>query len=161
MCWQERYQTLRSVCFEVVFTFKSIFIARYADKLSIPAVYDTFKNTILKNARKLPMLKNETKMLLDELEKQIDEVRQKGLDEPEDEGAEEQNQNSDGVSPSVARSKRPTRDTRMDTSPAVAARSQKKRTFATKKEKAKKRVISSSDESDGSKDQSSSEDDSE
>jgi condensin complex subunit 1 len=52
----------------------------YADKLCIPAVYDTFKQTILKNARKLPMLKNETKMMIDELEKQIEEIRQKGLE---------------------------------------------------------------------------------
>ena len=51
----------------------------YADKLTIPMVYDTFKQTILKNARKLPNLKNETKLLIDELEKQIDEVKQKGL----------------------------------------------------------------------------------
>jgi condensin complex subunit 1 len=52
----------------------------YADKLCIPAVYDTFKQTILKNARKLPMLKNETKLMIDELEKQIEEIRQKGLE---------------------------------------------------------------------------------
>ena len=51
----------------------------YADKLSIQAVYETFKNNILKNARKLPTLKNETKMLIDELEKQIEDIRQKGL----------------------------------------------------------------------------------
>jgi hypothetical protein len=44
-------------------------------------VYDTFKQTILKNARKLPQLKNETKMLIDELEKQIEEVKQKGVGE--------------------------------------------------------------------------------
>jgi len=53
----------------------------YSDKLIIPAVYDTFKQTILKNARKLPQLKNETKMLIDELEKQIEEVKQKGVGE--------------------------------------------------------------------------------
>ena len=53
---------------------------RYADKLCIQAVYDTFKQTILKNARKLPMLKNETKLMIDELETQIEQVRQKGLD---------------------------------------------------------------------------------
>ena len=53
----------------------------YSDKLIIPAVYDTFKQTILKNARKLPNLKNETKMLIDELEKQIEEIKQKGIDE--------------------------------------------------------------------------------
>jgi condensin complex subunit 1 len=52
----------------------------YADKLCIPTVYDTFKQTILKNARKLPMLKNETKLMIDELEKQIEEIRQKGLE---------------------------------------------------------------------------------
>ncbi|CAF0903319.1 unnamed protein product [Brachionus calyciflorus] len=51
----------------------------YADKLIYPAVYDTFKQTILKNARKLPILKTETKALIDELEKQIDEIKQKGL----------------------------------------------------------------------------------
>jgi len=51
----------------------------YADKLCIQAVYDTFKQTILKNARKLPSLKNETKLLIDELEKKIEEIRQKGL----------------------------------------------------------------------------------
>jgi condensin complex subunit 1 len=55
-------------------TFKS-----YADKLTIPMVYDTFKQVILKNARKLPTLKNETKLLIDELEKQIDEVKQRGI----------------------------------------------------------------------------------
>lgn len=51
----------------------------YADKLIYQSVYDTFKQTILKNARKLPLLKNETKLLIDELEKQIDDVKQKGL----------------------------------------------------------------------------------
>ncbi|RNA14679.1 Condensin complex subunit 1 [Brachionus plicatilis] len=55
----------------------------YADKLIYQSVYDTFKQTILRNARKLPMLKNETKLLIDELEKQMDDVKQKGLsDEP-------------------------------------------------------------------------------
>jgi condensin complex subunit 1 len=53
----------------------------YADKLTIPVVYDTFKGTILKNARKLPQLKPETKLVLDELEKEMDDVRQKGLQE--------------------------------------------------------------------------------
>lgn len=52
----------------------------YADKLTIPVVYETFKTSILKNARKLPTLKNETKLLIDELEKQIEQVRQKGLE---------------------------------------------------------------------------------
>lgn len=52
----------------------------YADKLYIPVVYDTFKTTILKNARKVPTLRNETKLVIDELEKQIDEVKQKGID---------------------------------------------------------------------------------
>jgi condensin complex subunit 1 len=65
----------------------------YADKLIIPAVYETFKQTILKNARKLPMLKNETKMLIDELEKQIDDVKQKGL---EGENAPEPMEENDG-----------------------------------------------------------------
>jgi condensin complex subunit 1 len=51
----------------------------YADKLTIPMVYDTFKQVILRNARKLPTLRNETKLLIDELEKQIDEVKQKGI----------------------------------------------------------------------------------
>jgi len=51
----------------------------YADKLCIPAVYETFKQTILKNARKLNGIKNETKLLIDELEKQIEEIKQKGL----------------------------------------------------------------------------------
>ena len=53
----------------------------YADKLCIPAVYETFKQTILKNARKLNGIKNETKLLIDELEKQIEEIKQKGLNE--------------------------------------------------------------------------------
>lgn len=56
----------------------------YADKLSIQAVYDTFKNVILKNARKITTIKSETKLLIDELEKQIEEVRQKGLGENND-----------------------------------------------------------------------------
>jgi condensin complex subunit 1 len=53
----------------------------YADKLAIPYVYETFKQSILKNARKLPNLKNEVKLLIDELEKKIEDVRQKGLSE--------------------------------------------------------------------------------
>lgn len=53
----------------------------YADKLCIPAVYDTFKQVILKNARKINGIKNETKLLIDELEKQIEEIKQKGLNE--------------------------------------------------------------------------------
>ena len=51
----------------------------YGDKMTIPSVYDTFKNTILKNARKLMTLKNETRTLIDELEKMIEEIRQKGV----------------------------------------------------------------------------------
>lgn len=52
----------------------------YADKLTIQVVYDTFKGTILKNARKLPALRDEIKLVIDELEKQIDEVKQKGIE---------------------------------------------------------------------------------
>jgi condensin complex subunit 1 len=65
----------------------------YADKLTIPMVYDTFKQVILKNARKLPTLKNETRLLIDELEKQIDEVKQKGIaEEPAAAAADEQDE---------------------------------------------------------------------
>ncbi len=102
------------------------------------------------------MLKNETKMLLDELEKQIDEVRKKGLDEPDttetNEGGEEEIESKTGESP---KSKRPAKETKMDTSPGVSVKHNKKRGFVSKKEKEKlsgrRRVISSSDESDSSK----------
>lgn len=56
----------------------------YADKLYIPVVYETFKGTILKNARKIQTLRNDTKLIIDELEKQIDEVKQKGLEQQSD-----------------------------------------------------------------------------
>jgi condensin complex subunit 1 len=55
----------------------------YADKLCISAVYEIFKQNILKNARKLPMIKNETKLLIDELEKEIENIRKKGINEEE------------------------------------------------------------------------------
>jgi condensin complex subunit 1 len=51
----------------------------YADKLYIQLVYDTFKNTILKNARKVAT-RDEVRHIIDELEKQIDEVKQKGIE---------------------------------------------------------------------------------
>ena len=121
---------------------------RYADKLCIPAVYDTFKNTILKNARKLPNLKNETKMLIDELEKQIDEVRQKGSDEINDaaEGQTTDNNQEDHS---------PQKTQRLNT----AKSTQNKRAFGGKKaplnttrsKRGKGRVVSSSsDESSSS-----------
>lgn len=85
----------------------------YADKLIIPAVYDTFKQTILKNARKLPMLKNETKMLIDELEKQIDDVKQKGLESEnangeamEENDGEQANENEEQAAPVAQGSKK-------------------------------------------------------
>ena len=52
----------------------------YADKMTIQPVYELFKNGILKNARRLPSMRNETKAIVDEIEKLIEEVRQKGLD---------------------------------------------------------------------------------
>jgi hypothetical protein len=49
----------------------------YEDKLCILDVSDIFKQ-ILKNAKKIVTLRNETKKLIDEFEKKIDETLEKG-----------------------------------------------------------------------------------
>lgn len=91
----------------------------YADKLIYQTVYDTFKQSILKNARKLPLLKNETKALIDELEKQIEEVKQKGLNEDcannEENEREENNSDDDSDVPASAQ---PAKSTRQNTTVA-------------------------------------------
>lgn len=91
----------------------------YADKLIYQVVYETFKNTIIKNARKLPMLRNETKSLIDELEKQIDDIKQKGLSDEvgayNEENANEENHNnsdSDSDSPVPVQQAKSRRDSR-------------------------------------------------
>lgn len=98
----------------------------YADKLCIPYVYDTFKQVILKNARKLPTLKNETKMMIDELEKQIEEVRQKGLDNDKEGGG-------DGGAESETAVEQPTQSA--PPSRAAAAAAAKKTKTASRKAK--------------------------
>jgi condensin complex subunit 1 len=114
----------------------------YADKLCIPTVYDTFKNVILKNARKLAMLKNETKLIIDELEKQIEEIKQKGLEGNEPEGGETQPENG----PNEAEDQEPTQEQR--TNKRVNPRMNNTKQVANKKAKntRRRRVQESSEE---------------
>jgi condensin complex subunit 1 len=153
----------------------------YSDKLTITAVYDTFKNSILKNARKLPTLKNETKMLIDELEKQIEEVKRKGVTDEGGEDAAGDNldvdnnndahaQESENVpaNPSPAkRSQKSTRQvaaTRRSANTAVKANNQKnkKKSIAANfaKKKGKNKENSSSESSSSSAENEEEEDDS-
>lgn len=145
----------------------------YADKLIYQTVYDTFKQTILKNARKLPMLKNETKLLIDELEKQIDDIKQKGLSDemnPNESLNEEKQSESD--SENMPASGQLGNKKQAANNKKVAAKNQSvlkqsQRVNVNKKSNAKsnttrtrRKVVESSTEEDGSESDSSDDDDS-
>jgi hypothetical protein len=109
------------------------------------------------------MIKNETKMLLDELEKQIDDVRAKGGDddmpmpeetEPETAEAKQKDNDSDSNSTSPAPQQRARRQSQRNASPPE--KEPKKRGFSSKNirgQKVQKRnVVSSSEDSSDSSD---------
>jgi len=130
----------------------------YADKLCIQAVYDTFKQTILKNARKLAGIKNETKLLIDELEKLIEEIKQKGLtenNEPTDNNedtveSETNNEDEENVpsSKQILTKKKPNTKTVKQS----ATKSKSAAANAKKKRSTRQKVVTSSSESDSDDD---------